>query len=92
MLGNGHVRFGRRAAETGRSKGRHRAAARPHTKLRGPGRGIGFQLYVVLDIFSCYVVAWTVQAVEDSGIAKTMLEEAMGVHGIPEAVHAGAPR
>jgi transposase-like protein len=25
-----HVRFGRRAAETGRSKGRHRAAARPH--------------------------------------------------------------
>jgi putative transposase len=58
------------------------------TKLRGPGRGIGFQLYVVLDIFSRYVVAWTVQAVEDSGIAKTMLEEAMGVHGIPEAVHA----
>jgi len=41
----------------------------------------------VLDIFSRYVVAWTVQAVEDSGIAKTMLEEAMGVHGIPEAVH-----
>ena len=32
------------------------------TKLRGPGRGIGFQLYVVLDIFSRYVVAWTVQA------------------------------
>jgi transposase InsO family protein len=58
------------------------------TKLRGPGRGIGFQLYVVLDIFSRYVVAWTVQAAEDSGIAKTMLEEAMGVHGIPEAVHA----
>jgi putative transposase len=58
------------------------------TKLRGPGRGIWFQLYVVLDIFSRYVVAWTVQAVEDSEIAKTMLEEAMGVHGIPEAIHA----
>ena len=47
-----------------------------------------FQLYVVLDIFSRYVVAWTVQASEDSEVAKTMLEEAMGVHGIPEAVHA----
>ena len=32
MLGNGHVRFGRRVAETGRSKDRHRAAARPHTE------------------------------------------------------------
>ena len=58
------------------------------TKIRGPGRGIWFQLYVVLDIFSRYVVAWTVQTVEDSEIAKTMLEEAMGVHGIPDAVHA----
>ena len=63
------------------------------TKLRGPGRGIWFQLYVVLDIFSRYVVAWTVQTVEDSEIAKTMLEQAMGVHGIPEAIHADrAPR
>jgi len=58
------------------------------TKMRGPGRGVWFQLYVVLDIFSRYVVAWTVQNGEDSEIAKTMLEEAMGVHGIPEAVHA----
>ena len=58
------------------------------TKVRGPGRGIWFQLYVVLDIFSRYVVAWTVQNGEDSEIAKTMLEEAMGVHGIPEAIHA----
>ena len=58
------------------------------TKLRGPGRGIWFQLYVVLDIFSRYVVAWTVQNGEDCQIATTMLEEAMGVHGIPEAVHA----
>ncbi len=58
------------------------------TKLRGPGRGIWFQLYVVLDIFSRYVVAWTVQANEDAQIATTMLQEAMGVHGIPEAIHA----
>jgi putative transposase len=58
------------------------------TKLRGPDRGVYYDLYVVLDIFSRFVVAWTIAACEDSEIAKNMLEEAMGVHGIPEAVHA----
>ena len=63
------------------------------TKLRGPARGVYYDLYVVLDIFSRYVVAWTIAAGEDSEIAKTMLEHAMGVHGIPEAIHADrAPR
>jgi transposase InsO family protein len=32
MRWKSHVRFGRRAAETDRSKDRHRAAARPHTE------------------------------------------------------------
>ena len=58
------------------------------TKLRGPDRGVYYDLYVVLDIFSRFVVAWTIAACEDSEIAKTMLEQAMGVHGIPQAVHA----
>jgi putative transposase len=43
---------------------------------------------VVLDIYSRLVVAGTIAAGEDSEIAKTMLEHAMGVHGIPDAVHA----
>jgi len=58
------------------------------TKLRTQVRGVYYDLYVVIDIYSRYIVAWTVQAREDSEIAKTMLEEAMGVHGIPTAVHA----
>ncbi len=58
------------------------------TRLRGPGRGVWFQLYVILDIFSRYVVGWTVQNTEDSRIATTMMGEAMGIHGIPEAIHA----
>lgn len=58
------------------------------TKLRGPARGVYFDLYVALDIYSRYVVAWTVAAREDSDIAKEMLERAMGVHGVPAAVHA----
>lgn len=58
------------------------------TKLRGSARGVYYDLYVALDIFSRYVVAWTIAAREDSEIASTMLEHAMGVHGIPEAIHA----
>lgn len=58
------------------------------TKLKGPERGVYYDLYVVLDIYSRFVVAWTVAACEDSDIAKQMLEHAMGVHGIPEAIHA----
>ena len=35
MLGDGHVRFGRRGAETDRSKEQYRAASRPHrVKIR----------------------------------------------------------
>jgi putative transposase len=58
------------------------------TKLRGPQRGVYFDLYVVLDIFSRYIVGWTVAAREDSQLAKELLEQAMGVHGVPEVVHA----
>lgn len=48
------------------------------TKLRGPDRGLYYDLYVVLDIFSRFVVAWTIAACEDSEIAKTMLEQGDG--------------
>jgi putative transposase len=58
------------------------------TKLRGPQRGVYFDLYVILDIFSRYVVGWTVAAGEDSTIATELMEHAMGVHGVPEVIHA----
>ncbi|EYR61861.1 transposase [Actinotalea ferrariae CF5-4] len=58
------------------------------TKLRGPDRGVYYDLYVVLDIFSRYVVGWTVAAGEDAQIAKAMLADAIAVHGAPGAVHA----
>jgi putative transposase len=58
------------------------------TKLRGPERGVYYDLYVVLDIFSRYVVGWTVAAGEDAQIATALLAEAMRVHGAPGSVHA----
>ncbi len=58
------------------------------TKLKGPERGVYYDLYVVLDIFSRFVVAWTIAAREDAEIAKNLLEHAMGIHGVPETIHA----
>ena len=58
------------------------------TKLRGPQRGIYYDLYVVLDIFSRYVVGWTVAAREDAEIAAALLKQSIAVHGRPNSVHA----
>ena len=58
------------------------------TKLKGPDRGVYYDLYVVLDIFSRFVVAWTIAAREDAQIATDMLERAMGIHGVPDSLHA----
>lgn len=58
------------------------------TKLRGPQRGQYFDLYVILDIFSRYVVGWTVAAREDSIIATELMQSAMAVHGVPDVIHA----
>ena len=61
------------------------------TKLKGPERGVYYDLYVIIDIFSRYVVGWTSRqhaAREDSIIAKELMEAAMCVHGRPEVIHA----
>jgi putative transposase len=58
------------------------------TKLRGPARGVYYDLYVILDIFSRYVVGWTVAAREDSQIAAALIAHASTVHGAPRALHA----
>jgi putative transposase len=52
------------------------------TKLKGPTRGIYFNLYVVLDIFSRYVVNWLLAAHEDQDLAKEFLEDAIIVQGV----------
>jgi putative transposase len=43
------------------------------TKLRGPGKGIYFNLYVVLDIYSRYVVGWLVAERESGDIAEELI-------------------
>jgi putative transposase len=58
------------------------------TKLRGPDRGVYYDLYVIIDIYSRYVVGWTVAAREDADIAKALIASAARVHGAPGSLHA----
>jgi putative transposase len=52
------------------------------TKLHGPRRGLFYDLYVILDIFSRYVLNWLVAAHEDAELAKEFIEDAILTQGI----------
>ena len=56
----------------------------PYTKLRGPNRGFYYDLYVIIDIYSRYVVAWTVADAEDGELARDLIDAALIEHGIEE--------
>jgi putative transposase len=45
------------------------------TKLRGPAKWTYFYLYVILDVFSRYVVGWMVALREGAELAKMLIEE-----------------
>ena len=75
---------------------RHPAYARPEllasrvnevwswdiTKLKGPATWSYYYLYAVLDVFSRYVVAWTVQQRESGEIAKDLIGQAIEQQGV----------
>jgi putative transposase len=52
------------------------------TKLRGPLKGSYFQLYVILDVFSRYVVGWMVAHHESAQLAQSFIEETLTKQGI----------
>ena len=54
------------------------------TKLRGPVKHSYFHLYVILDIYSRYVVGWTVQQRESDDLARDFIEETILKYDIPE--------
>src|SRR5450756_3247230 len=58
-------------------------AARPNevwswdiTKLKGPATWTYYYLYAILDVFSRYIVGWTVQQRESGKIAKDLIGQA----------------
>lgn len=51
------------------------------TKLRGPGKGCWYHAYVILDIFSRYVVGWRIENVEDGTLAADLVEQIVAETG-----------
>ncbi len=52
------------------------------TKLAGPERGIYYELFVIIDIYSRYVVAWTVAETETGELAEAFIADALDRQGI----------
>jgi transposase InsO family protein len=60
------------------------------TKLKSQWRGLYFDLYVMLDIFSRKVMRWEVHATENGDLAKKFIENAIMANGgaRPDYIHA----
>ena len=61
------------------------------TKLKGSERGKYYELFVIIDIFSRYVVAWCVAPAETGELAESFIAEALAAQGIERgqlALHA----
>ena len=52
------------------------------TKLRGPAKWTCYHLYVILDIFSRYVVGWMVAHREDARLAERLIDDTCAKEGI----------
>ncbi len=66
------------------------------SKLKGPAKWTYYYLYVILDVFSRYIVGWTVQYRETGQLATALIEQASEQQQIPPKIltlHAdrGAP-
>ena len=53
------------------------------TKLKGPVKWTYFYLYVILDVFSRYVVGWMVASRESATLAKKLIGETFAKQGVP---------
>lgn len=58
------------------------------TKLAGPVKGTYFDCYVMIDIFSRYIVGAHVHSCEAGVLAVEMMKEIFAIHGTPTVVHA----
>lgn len=58
------------------------------TKLAGPVKGTYYDAYVMIDIYSRYIVGVHVHAHESGVLARELMERIFAVHGVPHVVHA----
>ena len=52
------------------------------TKLKGPDRGVYYELFVIIDIYSRYVIGWCVAAAETGELAKEFIDAAYTSQGV----------
>lgn len=91
-----------RQARDRRRLARHPARVRPElvatapgqvytwdiTKLKGPTKGDYFDAYVMIDIYSRYIVGACVHHTETAVLAEQMMRRTFAIHGVPTVVHA----
>lgn len=53
------------------------------TKLKGPAKWVHFHLYVILDVFSRYVVGWMLAPRESAELAEALIAATCDKEGIP---------
>ncbi|WP_405485256.1 IS3 family transposase [Nocardia sp. NBC_00511] len=58
------------------------------TKLAGPVKGTYYDAYMMIDIYSRYIVGIHVHTHESGLLAKELMLQIFAVHGIPQVVHA----
>lgn len=67
----------------------HVQDTRDITKAAGPVKGVWYHAYVILDIFSRYIVGHTVERAESAARAEELIRETIARNGIvPQTVHA----
>jgi putative transposase len=52
------------------------------TKLKGPTRGVTFDLYVIIDIYSRYVTGWMIANTETGELARGFIDDTIKQHKI----------
>ena len=52
------------------------------TKLRGPTRGVYYELFVIIDIYSRYVINWCVAPAETGELAREFIDQAITSQGV----------
>jgi putative transposase len=55
------------------------------TKLKGPSKWTCFHLYVILDIFSRYVVGWMIAPQESAELAEKLIADTVAKQSMPPA-------
>jgi putative transposase len=56
------------------------------SKLKGPSKGVYYDLYVIIDIFSRYVVGWMVAPTETAQLAKAFIAATIKTHSVTTEV------